>query len=71
MMKPESPDLLRVREIDQMGKEMITKEMLENWIGADNMGVDSFLDLVLELVNDTYPVDALRADVLEFAGEEV
>ena len=54
-----------------MGKEMITKEMLENWIGADNMGVDSFLDLVLELVNDTYPVDALRADVLEFAGEEV
>ena len=70
MMKPESPDLLRVREIDQMGKEMITKEMLENWIGSDNMGVDSFLDLVLELVNDTYPVDALRADVLEFAGEQ-
>jgi len=69
-MKPESPDLLRVREIDQMGKEMITKEMLENWIGSDNMGVDSFLDLVLELVNDTYPVDALRADVLEFAGEQ-
>jgi hypothetical protein len=69
-MKPESPDLLRVREIDQMGKEMITKEMLENWIGSDNMGVDSFLDLVLELVNETYPVDALRADVLEFAREE-
>jgi hypothetical protein len=69
-MKPESPDLLKVKEIDQMGKEMITKEMLENWIGSDNMGVDSFLDLVLELVNETYPVDALRADVLEFAREE-
>ena len=44
----------------------ITKEMMESWIGSDNMGVDEFLDLLVDIVNGDYPVEVFRKDVLDF-----
>ena len=48
---------------------MITKNMLEDWIGSDNMDADSFLDLLLDIVNGKYPIDLLKQEVLEYAEE--
>lgn len=48
------------------GKKLISKAMVENWIGSDNMSVDDFLDLLTEIINDDYPVDLFKADVLEY-----
>lgn len=48
----------------------ITKEMLENWIGSDNMGVNDFLGLLEEIINGTYPVEMFRDDVLDYAEQE-
>lgn len=44
----------------------ITKEMMESWIGSDNMSVDEFLDLLVDIVNGDYPVDVFKKDVLDF-----
>jgi len=43
--------------------------MLEDWIGSDNMDADSFLDLLLDLINGKYPIDLLKQEVLEYAEE--
>jgi len=48
---------------------MITKDMLEDWIGSDNMDADSFLDLLLGLVNGNYPIELFKQEVLEYAEE--
>lgn len=48
---------------------MITKNMLEDWIGSDNMDSDSFLDLLLDLINGKYPVELFRQEVAEYAEE--
>jgi len=48
---------------------MITKNMLEDWIGSDNMDADSFLDLLLDLANGRYPVDLFKQEVEEYAEE--
>ena len=46
----------------------ITKEMMESWIGSDNMGVDEFLNLLVDIVNGDYPVEVFKKDVLDFQG---
>ena len=48
---------------------MITKDMLEDWIGGDNMDADSFLDLLLDLVNGRYSVDLFKQEVEQYAEE--
>jgi len=55
-------------------KKEITKNMLENWVGSDNMSPDDFLGLLWEIINGHYTVDMFREDVLDYAkqeGEEV
>jgi hypothetical protein len=49
--------------------QVITKSMMEDWIGSDNLDPDSFLDLLCDLANGKYPVDLLRQEVLEYAEE--
>ena len=44
----------------------ITKEMIETWIGSDNMGTDEFLEILTDIINGDYPVEMFRKDVLEF-----
>ena len=49
--------------------EKITKNMVENWVGSDNMDADSFLDLLVELINKDYPIYDFRADVFNYHGD--
>jgi hypothetical protein len=44
----------------------ITEEMIEAWIGSDNMSVNDFIELLTEIINGEYTLDNFRADVLEF-----
>jgi len=46
---------------------MITKDMLKDWIGSDNMDADSFLDLLLDLINGDYPIELFKQEVLMYA----
>ena len=52
------------------GKKLISKIMVEGWLGSDNMSTDDFLDLITEVINGDYPLDILRTDVLEFMENE-
>jgi hypothetical protein len=52
------------------GKKLISKTRLESWLGSDNMSTDDFLDLITDIINEDYPLDIFRADVLEFAENE-
>jgi len=45
---------------------MVTKEMIEAWIGSDNMGVEDFLELLTDIINEEYTVESFKKDVLEF-----
>ena len=48
---------------------MITKEMIEDWVGSDNLDADSFLDLLGDLINGKYTIENFRKDVSEYAEE--
>lgn len=48
----------------------ITEDMIEAWIGSDNMSVDEFIGLLTELINDEYTLANFRADVLEYHNQE-
>jgi hypothetical protein len=52
------------------GKKLISKARLESWLGSDNMSTDDFLDLITDIINEDYPLDIFRADVLEFEENE-
>jgi len=43
-----------------------TKEMIESWIGSDNMSTDEFLKLLTDIINDDYPVESFKIDVLDY-----
>lgn len=47
----------------------ITKRMIEDWVGSDNLDADSFLELLSDLINNKYPLDSFRKDVLDYADE--
>jgi hypothetical protein len=47
----------------------ITKNMLEDWVGSDNLDPDSFLDLLGDLINGKYSIELFRQDVLDYADE--
>ena len=52
------------------GKKLISKTMVEGWLGSDNMSTDDFLDLLTDIINEDYPLDILKSDVLEFMENE-
>jgi hypothetical protein len=43
--------------------------MVESWVGSDNMDADSFLDLLVDLINRDYPIYDFRADVFNYSGD--
>jgi hypothetical protein len=47
----------------------VTKDMLEDWVGSDNLDPDSFLDLLTDLINEKYTIENFKKDVLEYADE--
>jgi hypothetical protein len=48
------------------GKVRITPEMIEEWMGSDNLGVEDFICLLADIANGDYPLDIFREDVLDF-----
>ena len=46
-----------------------TKKILENWIGSDNMDPDSFLELLLDLVNGDYSVESMKEEIIAFQDQ--
>ena len=73
-MREESPDLIKVRQINErketMSKEDITTDMIEQWAGSDNLGVDDFLELLASIINGYYKVEMFREDVLDYASTQ-
>jgi hypothetical protein len=47
----------------------ITKDMIEDWVGSDNLDPDSFLDLLTDLINGRYTIENFKTDVTEYAEE--
>jgi hypothetical protein len=47
----------------------ITKSMVEDWVGSDNLDADSFLDLLTDLINEKYTIENFKKDVTEYADE--
>ena len=41
----------------------ITKSMVEDWVGSDNLDPDSFLDLLTDLINEKYTIENFKKDV--------
>jgi len=52
------------------GKKLISKAMVESWLGSDNMSTDDFLDLITDIINEDYPLDIFKSDVLDFMENE-
>ena len=48
---------------------MITKAMVEDWVGSDNLDPNSFLDLLTDLINEKYTIENFKKDVAEYADE--
>jgi hypothetical protein len=51
-------------------KKQISRDMIEAWVGSDNMGADDFLELLVDIANGKYPVELFREDVLDYAKQE-
>ena len=49
----------------------ITEEMIEQWIGSDNMSQSDFKELLTEIINGEYTLANFRADVIEYHENEV
>ena len=43
---------------------IITKKILENWIGSDNMDADSFLDLLIDLLSGEYAIEDMKEEII-------
>ena len=48
---------------------IITKKILENWIGSDNMDADSFLDLLVDLISGEYAIEDMKEEIIKFQDE--
>ena len=48
---------------------MITKAMMEDWVGTDNLDPDSFLDLLTDLINEKYTIENFKKDVTEYSNK--
>lgn len=60
-MKEESPDLIKARE-----RKFFSKAEVEKWVGVDNLDADYLLDLLTDLINQSYAIETFRADVQDF-----
>lgn len=60
-MKEESPDLIKARE-----RKFFSKDEVEKWVGVDNLDADYLLDLLTDLINQSYAIETFRADVQDF-----
>lgn len=60
-MKEESPDLIKAR-----GRKFFSKDEVEKWVGVDNLDADYLLDLLTDLINQSYAIETFRADVQDF-----
>jgi hypothetical protein len=47
----------------------ITKDMIEDWVGCDNLDPDSFLDLLVDLINEKYTIENFKTDVMEYKND--
>lgn len=47
----------------------VTKAMVEDWVGSDNLDSNSFLELLTDLINEKYTIDNFKKDVLDYAEE--
>ena len=52
------------------GKMKITNEMVGVWLGTSNQ-LNEAIDVIQEIVNGEYTVEALNQDITEFFGEEL
>lgn len=48
----------------------ITTDALRQWIGSDSLTIDHTLQLLCELLNGQYSIDAMRSDVADYGSEE-
>ncbi len=60
-MKPESPDLLKLREIDE---NWVSLNQLKDWVGSDHMNTDELLCILHDLINGQYAIEDFKNDVL-------
>ena len=44
----------------------ITPDMIEKWIGSDNIDTDHFLSLLADIANRDYPTEIFRDEVLSY-----
>jgi hypothetical protein len=54
---------------DPIDGTKITKSMVEDWVGSDNLDPDSFLDLLTALINGEYTIENFKKDVTEYSDE--
>ena len=47
-------------------KQAVTPEMIEKWIGSDNLSTDHFLDLLADIANGDYPAELFKSEVLDY-----
>lgn len=47
----------------------ITTDALRQWIGSDSLTIDHALQLLCELLNGQYSIDAMRSDVEDYGDE--
>lgn len=47
----------------------ITTEDLRQWIGSDSLTIDHTLQLLCELLNGQYSIDAMRSDVADYGSD--
>ena len=47
-------------------EKTVTPEMIEQWIGSDNLSVDHFLDLLSDIANGEYPAELFKSEVLDY-----
>ena len=58
------------RALDKENEMKVTTEMIESWIGSNNLEVNYLLILVRDLANKDYPVDSFKSDVLNYFEEK-
>lgn len=46
--------------------QTVTSEMIERWIGTDNLSTDHFLDLLADIANGDYPAELFKSEVLDY-----
>ena len=50
-------------------KTEVTTEMIEQWIGSDNLSVDHFLDLLKDIANGDYKPCVFKHEVISYCQD--